>query len=80
MYGAYYSPQTISNITDVVTEQVELFQMRGLSTEYAVVYVDATYVHLRRDTVENEAVYIMIGIRPDGLKEVLGYAIAPTAS
>ena len=31
MYGAYYSPQTISNITDVVTEQVELFQMRGLS-------------------------------------------------
>ncbi|UZD26736.1 IS256 family transposase [Lacticaseibacillus paracasei] len=80
MYGAYYSPQTISNITDVVTEQVELFQMRGLSTEYAVVYVDATYVHLRRDTVENEAVYIMIGIRPDGLKEVLGYAIAPTES
>lgn len=80
MYGAYYSPQTISNITDVVTNQVELFQKRGLSDKYAVVYVDATYVHLRRDTVENEAVYIMIGIRPDGLKEVLGYAIAPTES
>lgn len=80
MYGAYYSPQTISNITDVMTNQVELFQKRKLSEKYAVVYVDATYVHLRRDTVENEAVYIMIGIRPDGLKEVLGYAIAPTES
>ncbi|ARN91440.1 IS256 family transposase [Levilactobacillus brevis] len=74
MYGAYYSPQTISNITDVVTNQVELFQKRGLSDKYTVVYVDATYVHLRRDTVENEAVYIMIGIRPDG------HAIAPTES
>ncbi|WP_176553991.1 IS256 family transposase [Levilactobacillus brevis] len=79
MYGAYYSPQTISNITDV-TNQVELFQKRGLSAKYVVVYVDATYVHLRRDTVDNEAIYIMIGIRPDGLKEVSVYAIVPTES
>lgn len=80
MYGAYYSPQTVSNITSVMTEQVERFQKRRLSRQYVVVYVDATYVHLRRDTVENEAVYIMIGIRPDGVKEVMGYAIAPTES
>lgn len=80
MYGNYYTPATMSNITQNVAEQVERFQQRPLADKYAVVYVDATYVHLRRDTVENEAVYIMIGIRPDGHKEVLNYTIAPTES
>jgi len=45
-------------ITQNVAEQVERFQQQPLADKYAVVYVDATYVHLRRDTVENEAVYI----------------------
>lgn len=80
MYGSYYTPATMSNITQNIAEQVERFHQRPLAAKYAVVYVDATYVHLRRDTVENEAVYIMIGIRPDGRKEVMNYTIAPTES
>lgn len=80
MYGSYYTPATMSNITQNVAKQVERFHHRKLADKYAVVYVDATYVHLRRDTVENEAVYIMIGIRPNGRKEVLNYTIAPTES
>lgn len=80
MYGSYYTPATMSNITQNVAEQVERFHQRKLADKYAVVYVDATYVHLRRDTVENEAVYIMIGIRPNGRKEVLNHTIAPTES
>ena len=35
---------------------------------------------MRRDTVAKEAVYIAVGIREDGSKEVLGYTIAPTES
>ncbi|MCT3584157.1 hypothetical protein EFS17_09370 [Levilactobacillus brevis] len=80
IYGSYYTPATMSNITQDVAEQVERFHQRQLADKYAVVYVDATYVHLRRDTVENGAVYIMIGIRPHGRKEVLNYTIAPTES
>ncbi|WP_143448145.1 transposase [Levilactobacillus brevis] len=43
-------------------------------------YVGATYVHLRHDAVENEAVYIIISIRLDGCKEVMNCTIARTES
>lgn len=80
MYGSYYTPQTVSNLTKVVNEQVEAFKNRTLSERYAVVYLDATYLPLRRDTVAKEAVHIAIGIQPNGHKEVLSYKIAPTES
>ena len=41
-------------------------------------FLDATYIPLRRGTVEREAVNVAIGIRSDGGKEVLDYSIAPT--
>ena len=41
-------------------------------------FLDATYIPLRRDTVEREAVNVAIGIRSDGGKEILDYSIAPT--
>lgn len=42
--------------------------------------LDATYIAVRRYTVSKEAVYIAVGIREDGSKEVLVYTIAPTES
>ena len=80
MYGHHYTPQTISNMTKVLNEQVEAFNNRSLSSPYVCVYLDATYIALKRDTVSKEAVYIAVGICPDGSKEVLSYTIAPTES
>ncbi len=80
MYGHHYTRQTISNMTQVVGEQVEAFNKRKLSTRYACVYLDATYISVRRETVSKEAVYIAVGIREDGSKEVIAYTIAPTES
>lgn len=80
MYGHHYTPQTISNITKAVSEQVEAFHQRPLHTRYVCVYLDATYIALRRETVSKEAVYIAVGICEDGSKEVLAYTIAPTES
>lgn len=80
MYGHHYTPQTISNITKVVTEQVEAFHKRSLNARYVCIYLDATYIPVRRETVSKEAVYIAVGIREDGSKEVLAYTIAPTES
>ena len=42
--------------------------------------MDATHIPLKRQTVSKEAVYIVIGIRLDGTKEVLGFSLAPTES
>ena len=80
MYGHHYTPQTMSNMTKVFTEEVSAFKKRKLNSHYAVIYLDATYIPLKRKTVEKEAIHIAVGIRPDGAKEVLGYAIAPNES
>lgn len=80
MYGQYYSPQTISNVTKAVEDLVNEFHNRPLSNRYAVLFCDATYLNLRRDSVAKEALHIIIGITPEGNKEVLDYAIYPTES
>lgn len=80
MYGHYYTPQTISNITQIVSEDVVAFKERFLESQYSIIFMDATHIPLKRQTVSKEAVYIVIGIRLDGTKEVLGFSIAPTES
>ncbi len=56
------------------------FKKRTLESSYSVIFMDATYIPVKRQTVSKEAVYITIGIRLDGIKEVLGFTIAPTES
>lgn len=80
IYGHYYTPQTISNITQIVSEDVVAFKERSLEFQYSIIFMDATHIPLKRQTVSKEAVYIVIGIRLDGTKEVLGFSIAPTGS
>ena len=80
MYGHYYTPQTISNITQIVSEDVVAFKERSLESQYSIIFMDATHIPLKRQTVSKKAVYIVIGIRLDGTKEVLGFSIAPTGS
>lgn len=75
MYGHHYTSQTISNMTKAFSETVE-----ALHNRHTCVYLDATYITVRRDTFSKEAVHITIGIRKDDLKEVLAYTITPTES
>lgn len=80
MYGQHYSRQTVSNLTQLVSEDVQAFHERKLETRYACIYLDATQIPIRRQTVEKESVYIAIGITEEGNKEVLDFTIAPTES
>lgn len=80
MYGHHYTPQTISNMSKLVSEDVLAFKERTLEANYSVIFMDATHIPVKRQTVSKEAVYITIGIRLDGTKEVLGFTIAPTES
>ncbi|MDB6227829.1 IS256 family transposase [Lactobacillus amylovorus] len=77
MYGSHYSPAQVSNISKQMIPKVEAYHKRKLSDKFFCVYLDATYVPLRRKTFEREAVYIAIGIKPNGHKEVIDYCIAP---
>lgn len=78
MYGGYYSPAMVSNISKEMIPKVEAYHQRHLSDKFFCVYLDATYIPLKRGTYEREAVYIAIGIKPNGHKEVIDYCIAPT--
>lgn len=78
MYGSHYSPTTVSNITEQIEQLVHDFHHQTFKHhQYVCVFLDATYVPLKRGTVEREAVNVAIGIRSDGGKEVLDYSIAP---
>lgn len=73
--GNQYSAATISNITDVVVDDIESWKARPLSKRYSVLYLDGTYFKLRRQDVDNEVVYMIIGITEDGLKEILDFHV-----
>lgn len=73
IYGVEISPSLISEVTDAVVEEVQQWQTRMLEPLYPIIYLDALYVKMRHEgRVENRAVYVAVGIRLDGLKDVLG--------
>ncbi|HIB3194383.1 TPA: transposase, partial [Enterococcus faecium] len=51
MYGHHYTPQTMSNMTKVLTEEVNAFKVRTLNDKYVAIFMDATYIPLKRQTV-----------------------------
>lgn len=80
MYGCYYSKATVSNLARTAENLAAQFHTRPVEARYAVIYCDSTYLHVRRDTVEPEALHIILGITPEGRKEVLDYALYPSES
>ena len=59
-------------VTDAVLEQVAEWQNRPLDALYALVFFDALRVKIRDEgTVRNKAVYVALGVRPDGSKEIV---------
>ena len=79
LYGTEVSPDLISTITDEVIEEVTLWQQRPLEAMYPIVYFDALRLKIRDEgTVKNKAVYLALGVRADGRKEVLGLWIEQT--
>lgn len=80
LYGHHYSPATVSNISQAVEAQVKAFHSRPLSAQYVVIFMDATYLNVRRDSVAKEALHVLLGITPEGTKEILDYALYPTES
>ena len=80
IYGHHYSPATMSNISKSLKDQVETFHHRPLSKRYVAIFMDATYLSVRRDSVAKEPLHVLLGITPDGTREVLDYALYPTES
>ena len=78
-YGTQVSPDLISEVTDAVLDEVRTWQGRPLEKMYPIVFMDALRVKIRDEgTVMNKAVYMALGVRRDGTREVLGLWIQQT--
>jgi putative transposase len=78
-YGTEVSPEFISSVTDAVMAEVAAWQSRPLEAMYPVVFFDALRVKIREDAVvRNKAIYLALGVLPDGTRDILGLWIENT--
>ena len=78
-YGTEVSPEFISSVTDAVMAEVTAWQSRPLEPMYPVVFFDALRVKIREDAVvRNKAIYLALGVLPDGTRDILGLWIENT--
>ena len=77
MYGVEVSPALISAVTDKLIPEVEHWQNRPLDECYPVIWMDAMHFKVREEgRVKSKAVYVILGINDQGVKEVLGLYIS----
>lgn len=78
-YATEVSPEFISTVTDAVMAEVGAWQARPLEPMYPVIFFDALRVKIREDAVvRNKAVYLALGVLPDGTRDILGLWIEST--
>ena len=73
VYKFEVSPATISRITSRVAEDIVAWQNRPLEPVYLIVWMDGIVFKVRENSkVVNKTIYIAVGLKRDGYKEVLG--------
>ena len=78
-YATEVSPEFISSVTDAVMGEVTAWQARPLEAMYPVVFFDALRVKIREEAVvRNKAIYLALGVLPDGSRDILGPWIEST--
>jgi transposase-like protein len=81
LYGFSLSPATMSTITDRVIPMLKEWKERPLEAHYSFVWLDAMFYKVREDgRVQTRALYNIIGINPEGCKELLGIYVAESES
>jgi putative transposase len=81
LYGAEISAALISEVTDSVSDEVKLWQNRPLDEVYPILYLDALYVNIKvSGRVSKRAVYVVLGVNPEGNKDLLGLWIGEAES
>lgn len=80
-YGFNTSPQYISDISSRYSKFKEEWDNRKLDSKYYAIYIDAIHMNIRRNSsVDNEALYIAVGLKLDLTREILGIYSIPEES
>ena len=81
VYGVEASAEMISHMTDRILPIAKEWQNRPLERKYAIVFMDAVHFHVRQDNrTVKKAVYVAIGTKLNGQRDVLGMWIGGNES
>nr|WP_322768623.1 IS256 family transposase [Frankia sp. Cr1] len=73
VYGVQASRELISNVTDVVVDEIKTWQSRPLDEVYPIMYVDGIRLRVKDNgVVSTKVAYLAIGVDTDGRKHALG--------
>ncbi len=73
LYNFDISTSAISRITERVAQDVTIWQNRPLESVYCIVWMDGIVFKVRENSkVIDKTIYLAVGLRTDGKKEVLG--------
>lgn len=77
MYDTQISHATLSQITDKIIPEIRAWQTRPLEPLYAIVWMDAIHYKVKDEgKIGSKALYNIIGITPEGRKDLLGMYIS----
>lgn len=81
VYGQHYSKASISRMIEYLRADVASWLGRSLESYYPVVFIDAIHIKVhRKRSVENEAFYVVMAVKEDKTREVLGIFNRPSES
>lgn len=72
IYGIELSAEMVSKITDSLLPKIKEWQNRPLESIYPFVFMDAIHYKVREDgQIKSKAAYVVLGVKLDGIKEVI---------
>ena len=81
VYGEHYSKASISRMVEYLRKDVSEWLGRSLERRYPIVFIDCVHIKVhRRHSVETEAFYVILAVKEDKTREVLGICNKPTES
>lgn len=77
--GIEISKSQVSQLSKNLDEEIAKWRSRPITKKYPYLMIDARYEHIRKDKeVVSQGVLLVIGIREDGYREILGTWVADT--
>jgi len=71
LYGRHYSSSQVGRMINWVRKDVAEWNCRPLEARYPIIFINALWVNVRRDSVKKEAFYVVLGVKEDRTREVL---------
>lgn len=81
LYNVEISPELVSKIADKITPEIVAWQNRPLDAVYPFIFMDAIHYKIKENhQYITKAAYVVLGIKLDGKKDILGVWIGENES